>query len=123
VEKNDKQRFSFNEDGTMIRANQGHSIQIDLHLTPIAPPMFLFHGTAIRFLTSILEEGLTKQSRNHVHLSSDVETARKVGSRHGAPVILKVHSGAMADNGFVFFRSENGVWLTDYVPPSFLEVR
>lgn len=115
VETNDKKRYSFNEKGNKIRANQGHSIDIELGLTPIMPPEFLYHGTATRFLTSIMEKGIIKGSRQHVHLSKDKETATKVGARHGKPIILTIMSGKMYEDGVLFYQSDNGVWLTDYV--------
>jgi putative RNA 2'-phosphotransferase len=120
VETNDKQRFSFDDTGDLIRANQGHSIPVDLQLDAKEPPEILFHGTVERFLTSILAEGLRKGRRHHVHLSKDVETARKVGARRGSPVILRVKAGDMDRQAFPFFLSANGVWLTDSVPPAFL---
>jgi putative RNA 2'-phosphotransferase len=120
VTLNDKQRFAFDESGDRIRANQGHSTEVDLQLTPVEPPLTLFHGTASKSVTSILETGVTRGSRHHVHLSQDAETARKVGARHGKPVILVVQSKAMFDAGFAFFKSENNVWLTDHVPAEFL---
>ena len=118
VAGNDKQRFII--EGDRIRANQGHSVDVDLQLEPIAPPRTLYHGTVARYLESIREKGLVKGSRQHVHLSADPETATKVGQRRGKPVILKVDSAGMAAAGFVFYRSANGVWLTDSVPPAFL---
>ncbi len=120
VETSDKQRFALSEDGTRIRANQGHSVKVDLDLVPVDPPAVLYHGTATRFLSSILNEGLRPGRRHHVHLSTDVETATSVGQRHGKPVILTIASGEMHAQGHVFFRSDNGVWLTDKVPPAFL---
>lgn len=120
VATNDKKRFSFNDDLTMIRANQGHSVDIDLALEYQTPPDILFHGTAFKSLQSIRNQGLIKGSRQHVHLSSDEMTARKVGSRHGSPVVLKVKTGEMCEAGFTFFKSENGVWLTEHVPARFL---
>ena len=120
VFENDKQRFAFDESADRIRANQGHSTEVDLQLEPTEPPLTLFHGTASKNIASILETGIDRGSRHHVHLSQDVETARKVGARHGKPVILKVQSRAMRDAGFVFFKSENNVWLTDHVPAEFL---
>ena len=120
VAHNDKQRFIISADGNRIRANQGHSIAIDLGLTPLVPPRFLYHGTAVHFLGSILEHGLKKQKRHHVHLSGDKQTAMKVGQRHGEPVVLKILAGQMHQNGCIFFQSENGVWLTDHVPPLYL---
>lgn len=120
VAENDKQRFRFSEDGLRIRANQGHSVAIDLGLTPLAPPDLLYHGTAMRFLDAIRQEGLRAQSRQHVHLSPDVNRAVKVGQRHGKPIVLTVKSGAMHGAGYRFYQSDNGVWLTDHVPPSYL---
>jgi putative RNA 2'-phosphotransferase len=118
VSNNDKQRFLI--EGDRIRANQGHSVEVDLRLEPVAPPELLYHGTVARSLDSIREHGLLKGNRHHVHLSADPETANKVGARRGKPVILKVDSKAMAAAGHLFYRSANGVWLTDAVPPSFL---
>lgn len=120
VSTNTKQRFVLSEDGERIRANQGHSIEVDLGLTPVAPPSKLFHGTASRFLESIMADGLTKQSRQHVHLSADLSTATNVGTRHGSPRVLVVDAAAMHAAGYEFFQSANGVWLTDAVPPQFL---
>ena len=121
VAENDKQRFSLSEDGRRIRARQGHSVAVDLGLEPTAPPEILYHGTARRFLDSIRASGLTPGNRHHVHLSPDEVTARKVGQRHGPPVILRVRAGVMHDAGHRFFLSENGIWLTAAVPVSFLE--
>ncbi len=120
VETNDKQRFAFDVSGELIRANQGHSVDVDLQLEEREPPETLYHGTVERFLPSILLEGLVRGKRHHVHLSKDVETARKVGSRRGKPVILKVDAGRMYRDGHRFLLSVNGVWLTDIVPPSYL---
>jgi putative RNA 2'-phosphotransferase len=119
VTQNDKQRFAFDGTGSRIRANQGHSVSVDLLLEPIEPPVTLFHGTASKNIASILESGIDRGSRHHVHLSQNAFTARKVGARHGRPVILIVQSGAMFAAGFAFFKSENDVWLTDRVPPEF----
>lgn len=116
VDTNDKKRFSFNEDESKIRANQGHSIQVDVQLEEKEPPEVLYHGTASRFLESIKDQGLTKQKRQYVHLSKDEDTAIKVGQRHGKPAILIVSSKLMFDNGYKFYLSINGVWLTDHVP-------
>ncbi len=120
VASSDKQRFALSDDGERIRANQGHSVKVDLELTPKEPPAVLYHGTATRFLPSILKEGLRPGQRHHVHLSTDVETARSVGKRHGDPVILCVSATEMHLKGHLFFLSDNGVWLTDEVPPAFL---
>lgn len=117
-----KQRYAFSPEGTHIRASQGHSIPVALGYTPVAPPAWLFHGTVARFLDAIMAEGLRKGQRHHVHLSADVETARQVGGRRGQPVILRVDAGGMAVAGQLFFRSENGVWLTEAVPPAYLTV-
>ena len=122
VRSNDKQRYAFNDAGTHIRANQGHSIDVDLGLEQAAPPGILYHGTAARFLPSILAEGLVRRKRHHVHLSGDLETAQAVGARRqGETALLRVLSGRMAAEGHTFFRSSNGVWLTDHVPPAHLE--
>lgn len=118
---NDKQRFSFNEDLTEMRANQGHSVAVDLNLKPVTPPEYLYHGTVENVLDSIREKGLLKQNRQHVHLSKDLETAIKVGSRRGKPVILTVRSGVMAEAEHSFFCSENGVWLCEAVPVDFID--
>lgn len=120
VETNDKQRFVFSGDETRIRANQGHSVEIDLALPPRQPPDLLFHGTATRFVASIRERGLVPGSRQHVHLSPDAATAVKVGSRHGKPIVLEIDAGPMHRSGHVFFCSENGVWLTGHVPVEFI---
>lgn len=120
VENDDKRRFSFDEAGDLIRANQGHSVEVDLLLEKRQPPEVLYHGTVERFLPEILTEGLNRGRRHHVHLSKDVETARKVGARRGQPIILEVATGRMHRDGHTFFLSANGVWLTDAVPPSYL---
>ena len=122
VATNDKQRFMLNEDRSMIRASQGHSISVDLGLTAVTPPPVLFHGTATRFLESIQKQGLLKGNRQHVHLSPDESTAIKVGQRHGKPVVLRIAAGRMQLDGHKFYRSANGVWLTDHVPPACLEM-
>ncbi len=120
VKNNDKQRFSFNNDKSKIRANQGHSIKIDLNYSEQEPPEFLYHGTAKRFLDNILKNGLEKQKRHHVHLSSDITTANSVGKRHGVPVVLKISSKQMYNDGFIFYKSKNGVWLTENVPIKYI---
>ena len=121
VEQNDKQRFAFSPDGSRIRASQGHSVNIDLNLEPRTPPEFLYHGTAEHNLDSIRRRGLNRGGRNHVHLSPDETTAQKVGSRHGSPHVLQIRSGQMAADGFVFYLSDNGVWLTSEVPSKYIE--
>jgi putative RNA 2'-phosphotransferase len=120
VRESDKQRFGFDPTGTQVRANQGHSADVDLQLEPVEPPPTLFHGTGEQSVPPILRDGLKKVSRHHVHLSKDVETARKVGARHGKPVVLTVDAAAMRAAGLVFYCSANGVWLTDSVPPEYL---
>ena len=117
----EKQRFTLSEDGLRIRAAQGHSVTVALGLTPVTPPDTLFHGTATRFADAIRSEGLKPQSRQQVHLSRDEETALKVGQRHGKPIIFRVAAGRMAVDGFAFYQADNGVWLTDVVPPLYLE--
>jgi putative RNA 2'-phosphotransferase len=120
VRTNDKKRFAFNQDGTKIRASQGHSISIELGYEASLPPAVLFHGTATRFIDSIQKKGLEKRGRHHVHMSKDTATATNVGSRYGKVIILVVESKKMHQAGFDFFISENGVWLTNYVPPEYL---
>ena len=122
VERNDKRRFSFDETNEKIRANQGHSIEVDLELKPQTPPARLFHGTAEQIVSIILERGLQKMRRHHVHLSIETETARRVGARHGKPVIFEIDTPAMLKEGFEFFVSANGVWLVENVPPKFLKL-
>ena len=122
VATSDKKRFAFNEDGMQIRANQGHSVEVELGYQPATPPALLYHGTAERFLVSIRQQGLVKGQRHHVHLSADEATALKVGVRHGKPVVLQVQSGMMHRDGYLFFQSENGVWLTDHVPAAYLVI-
>ncbi len=121
VRTDNKQRYSFNEDKTLIRANQGHSIPVDVELEEIIPPEYLWHGTATKYMESIDNEGLVPKSRLYVHLSGDVETATKVGKRHGKLLMYKVLSGRMQKDGYKFYRSVNGVWLTKTVPAEYLE--
>ena len=115
VRTDEKGRYSFNEDKTLIRANQGHSIPVDVELKEVVPPDILYHGTATRFLDSIREQGIKPMSRLHVHLSSDMDTATKVGRRHGSPVVLGINTKKMTEDGLKFYISENDVWLTKYV--------
>ena len=121
VAEDEKQRYSFNEDKTLIRANQGHSIPVDVELEEKEPPEILFHGTGEKYVDSIDKEGLIPKSRLYVHLSSNIDTAYKVGQRHGKPFIYKVKSGEMYRDGFKFYCSVNGVWLTKSVPIKYLE--
>ena len=121
VATSDKRRFALSDDGLRIRANQGHSIEVDLGLDPVSPPEILFHGTASRFVGSVMATGLERRSRHHVHLTEDVEIGEAVGRRYGKPVILRIAAGAMAAQGHVFFRSANGVWLVEAVPAAFIE--
>lgn len=122
VAENDKQRFTLSDDGRRIRAAQGHTVAIDLGLAPSEPPALLYHGTAIRNLDAILTEGLKPGRRQQVHLSFDQETALKVGRRHGKPTVLTIDAGRMYRDGYSFVRADNGVWLSDHVPPAYLGV-
>ena len=121
VATNEKKRFAFSADAQLIRANQGHSVAVDLALEAVVPPEVLYHGTATRFLASIRENGLLRGSRQHVHLSSDPETATAVGRRHGRPVVLTVQAGKLHRAGASFYLSENGVWLTLSVSPEYID--
>lgn len=124
VATNNKKRFSFNDDKTKIRANQGHSLKnINLEFENTTPPDFLYHGTVAKFMDAIHATGLQKMSRQHVHLSKDIDTAIKVGSRRGKPIILSVRAGEMHKNGYEFYCSANGVWLTDVVPVEFIDFK
>jgi putative RNA 2'-phosphotransferase len=120
VRENDKKRFALNEDGTRIRASQGHTVEIELGYAPLAPPAVLYHGTAAHLLDSIRARGLVKGGRHHVHLSADAATAAKVGARHGKPHVIEVESARMHADGYEFYRSDNGVWLTEQVPAQYL---
>lgn len=122
VSINSKKRFAFNDAGDKIRASQGHSVAIELDYQPQKPPEILYHGTGNQSVASILKNGLEKRNRNHVHLSADKETAVKVGSRHGKPVIFEVLAEQMYQQQFKFYLSDNGVWLTDFVPSSYLKL-
>ena len=119
VRENNKQRYSFNDDHTKIRANQGHSLHVDVELKEAQPPRYLYHGTASRFLPAIRQEGIRKMGRQHVHLSGDFQTALAVGRRHGAPVVITINAEAMARDGVTFYLSANGVWLCEYVSPEY----
>jgi putative RNA 2'-phosphotransferase len=120
VTSSQKKRLAISEDGSMIRASQGHSVAVDLELPAVTPPEFLYHGTVARYLPAIRADGLRRMSRHHVHLSPDPETARIVGRRRGAPHVLRIAAGAMHRDGHVFHRADNGAWLTDHVPPNFI---
>ena len=117
---NNKKRFAFSEDGKRIRARQGHSIEVDVELQQMQPPEILYHGTSQLTVPSIREKGICKMSRQYVHLSDTFETALAVGRRHGKPAVLLIDAAAMARDGIPFFRSENGVWLCEHVPPAYL---
>ena len=121
VRDDEKQRYSFNEDKTLIRANQGHSIPVDVELDVVEPPAELWHGTGEKYVASIDEQGLIPKSRLYVHLSKDKDTAVKVGKRHGNPVLYIVKAGEMYRDGYQFYLSKNGVWLTKQVPVKYLE--
>jgi putative RNA 2'-phosphotransferase len=120
IDTNDKQRFALSDDGTRIRANQGHSIEVTLGLPAMTPPDVLYHGTATRFLDSILATGLDRRNRHHVHLTESLATAKAVGQRYGKLVLLAVDAQRMSADGHVFHQSDNGVWLTDAVPTRYL---
>lgn len=120
VATSDKKRFAFSDDRQRIRASQGHSVEVDLQYEPTKPPELLYHGTAERFLDSIRRQGLVKMERHHVHLSADRATTLQVGARRGRPVLLTIRSGEMHRSGHIFYRSANGVWLVDAVPPQLI---
>lgn len=120
VESDEKQRYSYNEDQTLIRANQGHSIPVDVELEKVVPPVWLYHGTGAKYKESIDKQGLIPKSRLYVHLSPDFKTAIEVGKRHGDPIVYAVFSEKMHQDGYEFFKSVNGVWLTKSVPPQYL---
>ena len=121
VRTDEKQRYSFNEDHSLIRANQGHSIPVDVELEEKTPPDVLWHGTGEKYVSSIDKQGLIPKSRLYVHLSTDMETAQKVGSRHGKPVIYRIDCRKMAEDGYSFFLSANHIWLTKAVPAVYLK--
>lgn len=122
VATDDKQRYSFNEDKTLIRANQGHSISVDVELEEAVPPEYLWHGTGEKYRKNICDIGLIPKSRLYVHLSDNSDTALSVGKRHGKPVIIRVDAGRMHKDGFKFYLSKNGVWLTKHVPTSYFSI-
>lgn len=120
VNEDNKQRYSFNEDKTLIRANQGHSIPVDVELEEVVPPKYLYHGTGRKYVTSINKQGLISKSRLHVHLSNDIATATNVGTRHGIPVVYRIDAEKMYEDGYKFYLSKNGVYLTKEVPLKYL---
>jgi putative RNA 2'-phosphotransferase len=120
VVTNAKKRFEFSADGTRIRASQGHSVEVELEYAPQEPPELLYHGTATRFLDSIREKGLLKMERHHVHLAAETKVTLEVGARHGKPVLLTILACQMHLAGHAFYRSTNGVWLVEHVPPQFI---
>ena len=120
VRSDNKQRYSFNSDYTKIRANQGHSIEVDLQLINQKPPKYLYHGTGIKYVDSIEKNGICKQSRQYVHLSNNTKTAQDVGKRHGAPILITILAEKMFEDGYEFYLSDNKVWLTDYVPTKYI---
>lgn len=122
VQNNNKQRYSFNSDYTKIKANQGHSTKIELNFKEVKPPSKLYHGTSVDKLDSILESGINKGSRHHVHLSQNYQTAEQVGNRHGVVKVLSIDSGRMFQDGFKFYLSDNNVWLTDFIPSSYIGI-
>lgn len=121
VETNNKKRYSFNEDKTKIRANQGHSINVDVELKEAIPPVKLYHGTATKYIDDIMKNGIIHKNRLHVHLSKDIETAINVGTRHGTPVVLEIDTKEMINDGYKFYLSENGVWLTSDIAPKYFK--
>ena len=121
VKTDNKQRYSFNDDKTLIRANQGHSIPVDVELEEKCPPDFLYHGTGEKYVESIDKIGLIPKSRLYVHLSKDIDTAEQVGKRHGKEIVYKVNAGKMYKDGYKFFLSVNNVWLTKEVPVKYLD--
>lgn len=122
VRSDSKQRYSFNDDKTLIRANQGHSIPVDVELKEKEPPEYLYHGTGEKYVKSINQDGLIPKSRLYVHLSKDIKTAENVGKRHGKEVVYRINSGQMYRDGYKFYLSENGIWLTKEVPIKYLEM-
>lgn len=120
VRGNDKKRFALTDGGTRIRASQGHSVPVELGLEPLTPPAVLYHGTGHGSAEAVAREGLRRMERHHVHLSIEPDTARRVGARHGRPVVFAVDAAGLHDAGVTFYRSDNGVWLVDAVPPDFL---
>ena len=123
VGNDNKGRFGISKDDLRIRANQGHSVEVDLELQEKIPPEYLLHGTPEKFKDIIIEQGIKRMQRHHVHLSSNIETATQVAERRGKAIILTVKAKIMAQDGYKFYQSENGVWLTDSVPAKYLEIQ
>lgn len=121
VQTNDKQRFAISEDGLSIRANQGHSLKINLDLSPLSPPTILLHGTAKKSIAAIRANGLKKMARHHVHLTENREVASAVGKRYGKLIMLEINSEKMSEDGFIFFKTANGVWLVESVPVEYIK--
>ena len=121
VYNNNKKRYVYNDNKTLIRASQGHSVKVDVELEEKIPPVVLYHGTSPQFIKKILKIGLNKMKRQHVHLSADVDTAIKVGSRRGKPIVLIIRALEMFKNNYKFYRSANGVWLVDNVPAQYIQ--
>ena len=121
VSTDNKQRYSFNEDKTLIRANQGHSINVDVELKEVEPPSILYHGTTKDVLESIYEQGIKPMSRLYVHLSKDIDTATKVAKRRRNPIILEINTEQMRKDNIKFYLSSNGVWLTKYVDSKYIK--
>ena len=122
VESDNKGRFEFAEDKSLVRALYGHSINVDLGLEPIIPPLVLYHGTAEKYIDSIMKEGLRPRKRNFVHLSETIDMAKQVGTRHGNPVVLSIDIEAMIRAGYKFYKAQNGIWLTGDILPKFLKI-
>lgn len=120
VATDDKQRYSFNEDKTLIRANQGHSVDVDVELEEAMPPEYLWHGTGTKYVESIRKTGLIPKSRLYVHMSESYMTAMDTGARHGKPMVFCVKAEDMYKDGYKFYKSKNGVWLTKFVPVEYL---
>lgn len=121
VAEDNKQRYAFNDDKSKIRARQGHSVQVDVDLKEVVPPETLYHGTGLKYMESIMKQGLISKSRLYVHLSKDFATAKTVGARHGQPVVLLIDSQRMQEDGYKFYLSENGVYLTESVPLEYIK--
>ena len=122
VESDNKGRFEFSEDKSSVRALYGHSINVDLGLEPTTPPLILYHGTAEKYIDSIMKEGLRPRKRNFVHLSETIDMAKQIGTRHGSPVVLSIDIEAMVRAGYKFYKAQNSIWLTRDIPPKFLKV-